>query len=96
MVGPLICHFFIEKLKGDHKDKAGIFCRNHLSSIEKDNYSPIVRELINLFISDGDIKETKELFRSKLTVIELNPESQDMLKNIVPDNCHVVFLQVKY
>lgn len=94
IVGPLFCHFCIEILKGDHKEKAGVFFRSHLGSFERNNCDPFVKELIKLFASDADISDAKELFRSKKIVITLTQESLDLFKKFVLDNCHVVFLQV--
>lgn len=94
LVGPLFCHFYIEILKGEHKERAGVFFRNHLTSFERNNCDLLVKELINLFGNEGDITEAKELFRSKKTVIDLRHETLDSLKSFVLENCHVVFLQV--
>lgn len=94
LVGPLFCHFYIEILKGDHKEKAGVFFRNHLSAFERNHCDEFVKELIHLFNNEADITEAKEIFRSKKIVIDLSQESLDLLKNFVLDNCHVIFLQV--
>lgn len=94
MTGPLFCHFYIEILKGGHKDKANHFFRAHLSLFDRNYCDPIVKQLITLFHNNADISDAKESFRSKKTVVDLTQESLDYSKSFVFGNCHVVFLQV--
>lgn len=94
IIGPLFCHFYIEILKGDHREKAGVFFRNHSTAFERSKCDVVVRELINLVNSETDIVEVREILRSRKTVIDLSQESLDLLKNFVLKNCHVVFVQV--
>lgn len=94
LVGPLFCHFYIEIMKGEHKEKAGMFFRNHLGSFDSSMCDPIVKELITLFGNESDISKAKELFRRKKICLDLSQDSLDLLKNFMLDNGHVIFLQV--
>ncbi|XP_018576095.1 TAF5-like RNA polymerase II p300/CBP-associated factor-associated factor 65 kDa subunit 5L [Anoplophora glabripennis] len=94
IVGPLFCHLYIDIVGGGHSERAASFLKCHLPAIDKGKCDCTVRDLINLFSSDGDITKLKEKFRSKKIVIELKEQSLAVLKKFVLESCHVLFLQI--
>lgn len=94
IVGPLFCHLYMDIVGGGHSERAASFLKCHLPAIDKGKCDSTVKDLINLFSTDGDITKLKEKFRSKKIVIELDERSLAVLKKFILESCHVLFLQI--
>ncbi|XP_044265310.1 TAF5-like RNA polymerase II p300/CBP-associated factor-associated factor 65 kDa subunit 5L [Tribolium madens] len=94
LIAPFFCHLYLDILKGGHSDRAANFLKAHLLAIDKTKCDDFVKDLLNLFANDCDATCMIEQFRNNKYFIELSPQSLDLLKKFVGENCHVVFLHV--